>query len=77
MIVYNRILERLAQAGYTSYRLQKENILPHSTTTRIRRGTPISTDTINTICELCRCQPGDLLTWVPDKDRAIDSAGKT
>ena len=34
---------------------------------QIRAGKPITTRTIDTICELCRCQPGDLITWAPDR----------
>lgn len=68
MIVYQEILERLAAAGYTAYRLQREKLLPGSTMDRIRHNSPISTDTLDTICRLCQCQPGDLLIWVPDPE---------
>lgn len=68
MIVYNGVIEKLAQAGYSSYRIQKECLIPNSTLTRIRNDRPISTDTLDTICALLKCQPGDLLTWVPDRE---------
>lgn len=38
------------------------------TITRINAGMSVSTDTIDTVCRLCRCQPGDLLRWVPDEE---------
>lgn len=68
MIVYHEILERLAAAGYTAYKLQREKLLPGSTMDRIRHNSPISTDTLDTICRLCNCQPGELLTWEPDPE---------
>ena len=67
MIVYQGILEKLSAAGYSSYRIQKEKLIPGSTMTRIRKNGPISTETLDTICRLCRCHPGDLITWEPDK----------
>lgn len=67
MIVYNDIMERLAEAGYSAYRLQKEGIMSNSTMDRIRHNKAISTETINTICRLCQCQPGELIRYEPEK----------
>ena len=67
MIVYGNIIERLAAAGYSSYRIQKEKLLSSSTMDRIRNNAPVNTETIDTICQLCDCQPGDLLRYVPEK----------
>ena len=67
MIIYNNILGRLAENGYTSYRLVKSGLIPSSTLDRIRKGQPINTGTIDTICRLCECQPGDLLIWKQDE----------
>jgi len=65
VIVYQEILQKLAARGWTSYRLRKEKALPESVQTRIRQGQPISTDTVNKICEMLECQPGDILKWEP------------
>lgn len=65
MIVYVDIMEKLAARGFSSYRLRQEKLLPESTLTRIRNGTPINTDTIDRLCELLECQPGDILRWEP------------
>lgn len=67
MIVYQDIIGRLTDTGYTTYRIQKEKLIPNSTMTRLRKNLPISTDTLDLVCTLCQCQPGDLLKWVPDK----------
>ncbi len=63
MIVYNDILGKLKEAGYTTYRIRKENILPESVVQRLRDGRPITTDTIDAICNLLDCQPGDLISF--------------
>ena len=65
LIVYVEILEKLAAHGWTSYRLRREKALPESTLTRIRKGTPVSTETVDRLCELLECQPGDILRWEP------------
>ena len=67
MIIYGDVLKRLAQAGWSTYRLAKEHVLSPSTIDRIRNGQTISTATVDTICRLCDCQPGDILRYEPDE----------
>lgn len=68
MIVFNDILKKLADNGWSSYRLVKERVLPNSTIITLRAGRPIKTTTLDTICKLLNCQPGDLLSYVPDSE---------
>lgn len=68
MIVYHDIIGKLSENGYSSYRIQKEKLIPNSTLDRIRHNQPINTATIDTICRVCKCQPGDLISWVPDEE---------
>ena len=66
MIVYRDILGRLKQAGWSTYRMQAEKQIPNGVIIRIRAGKPITTATLDTICRLAGCQPGDILEYVPD-----------
>lgn len=66
MIVYNDVLGKLAKAGWTTYRLKKTKIIADGTISRLRHGMSVSTDTIGKICELCDCQPGDILSYIPE-----------
>lgn len=68
MIVFADIMQLLARSGWSSYRIRRERVLSEGTMTRIRNGQPITTETIDTICRLCQCQPGDLIRWVPDQE---------
>lgn len=68
MIVYVEILQRLSAAGWTAYRLSQTRTLSESTLQRLRHGGPVSTETIDVVCGLLRCQPGELLRWVPDRE---------
>lgn len=64
MIVYRNIIERLKEAGYSTYTLMKKGLIGQATLTNIRKGKPISTTTLDVICELLDCQPGDILEYV-------------
>lgn len=66
MIVYHDILGKLAACGWPTTRLQREKQISNGTIIQIRAGRPITTTTIDTICRLCGCQPGDIMTYVPD-----------
>ena len=65
MIVYNNIVERLADAGYSTYKIRKDKLLSESTMQKLRSGGTVTTETINTLCQLLDCQPGDLMAYIP------------
>ena len=54
MIVYHDPMGKLKEAGYSSYRILKEGLIPQSTTTKLRAGKPVSLETIDKICQLTR-----------------------
>lgn len=60
------ILQALKEKGFTSYRIRKEKIIGEQQMQKIRTGEIASKDTLNTICYLLNCQPGDILEYVPD-----------
>jgi len=66
MIVFVDILQLLSKNGWSTYRLIKERRISNATISRLRAHMSVSTDTIGKICSLCHCQPGDLMSWVPD-----------
>ena len=62
------ILEKLKENGYTTYRLRKDKIIGESQIQKIRNGELASKETLNTICKLLHCQPGDILEYVEEKE---------
>lgn len=72
MIVFLDVLTRLSENGWSTYRLVREKVLGNSTISRLRSGQPVTTETIDTICRLCRCQPGDIIRYVPDPENGGD-----
>ena len=60
------ILDRLRDAGYTSYRIRMEKIMGQDVLQKIRRGEVVSPANLSTICALIGCQPGDIMEYIPD-----------
>lgn len=68
MIIYKSVLQQLKSAGYNTTKLRRDKLIPESTIQRIREGKPITTETIDVICALLNCQPGDILAYVPNEE---------
>ena len=70
-ILYNKMLDMLEEKGITSYTLKKrasngESSIGQATWKKIHEGGHIDTRSIDALCALLDCQPGDLLEYVPD-----------
>lgn len=61
------VLEKLKEAGYSSYRLRKDKIIGEAQIQKIRTGEIASKETLNTVCRLLNCQPGDIMEYIPDE----------
>ena len=61
------ILEALKAAGYSTYKIRKENLLGQSTLQQLRKGELVSWANISRICRLLNCQPGDIVEYVNDE----------
>lgn len=62
------VLSALKEAGFSTYRLQKENLLSSSTIQKLKKGVVVDNHNIAKLCQLLRCQPGDILEYVPDEE---------
>lgn len=60
------ILAALKEKGYTSTRIREEKLIGQSYLQQIRHGELVSWKTIDTICRLLNCQPGDLVEFNVD-----------
>lgn len=69
MISYQKMFDLLAKYGYTSYRIRQEKIIGQGTLTKLKAGTGgIDAKSLDKLCRLLKCQPGDLMTYIPDDD---------
>jgi len=60
------IMARLKERGYSSTRIREEKLIGQSYLQQIRHGELVSWKTLDTICTLLDCQPGDLLEYVKE-----------
>ena len=60
------IMAALKEKGYPSTRIRDEKLIGQSYLQQIRHGELVSWKTIDTICKLLECQPGDILEYIPD-----------
>lgn len=62
------VMKSLKAAGYSSYKLRKDNIIGEATITKFRRKEYINFNNLNLLCRLLNCQPADIIEYVPDTD---------
>ena len=60
------VIAVLKEAGYNTNRIRKEKIMGEAMLQKIRSGQMVSWATLETICALLECQPGDLIEYVKE-----------
>lgn len=65
------ILKALSDHGYNTTKIRNDKIMSQATMQSIRQGKGITTDTINTICLILRCQPSDIIEIIPTEEEKI------
>ena len=64
------VMAELKKKGYSSTRIREEKLIGQSYLQQLRHGELVSWKILNIICTLLECQPGDLLSHVPDPEEA-------
>ena len=62
------VIATLKEAGYNTSTIRKEKIMGEAMLQKIRSGQMVSWATLETICDLLNCQPGDLIEFVRKAD---------
>ena len=60
------VLAELKKKGYSSTRIREEKLIGQSYLQQLRRGELVSWKTLDTICALLECQPGDLIEYTKE-----------
>ena len=60
------VLQSLKDAGYNTNIIRKEKIMGEAMLQKLRQGQMISWASLETICGLLDCQPGDILEYVKE-----------
>lgn len=66
------ILAKLKEQGYSSSRIRNEKLIGQSYLQQLRHGELVSWKTLDTICSLLDCQPGDLIEYVREPEAGVD-----
>lgn len=62
---YDKLFAKLKEAGISSYKIRKDNLISQASLTKMKNGTgSIDTRTLERICALLHCQPGDIMEYV-------------
>ena len=70
-IRYDKLFALLDQKGWTTYKIRKEGLIAQGTLTAMRQGRGgLSHDTIDRLCRVLGCQPGDIMEYVEDEPSA-------
>lgn len=71
-IVYTKLFALLKEKGYSTYRVRQEKLVSQGSLTAIRNGTGgLEHKTIERLCQVLDCQPGDLMEYVPEEDDTL------
>ena len=60
------VLATLKEAGYNTSTIRKEKIMGEAMLQKIRSRQMVSWATLETICDLLNCQPGDLIEYIKE-----------
>lgn len=67
---YDKLFKLLKEKGITSYRIRKENIISQAALTKMKNGEGnIDTRTLERLCAVLECQPGDIMEYIEGDDQ--------
>lgn len=66
MISYAPLFETMKRKKITSYRLEKMGF-SRATYYSIQQGNSISTNTVNQLCKLLKCEVSDIMEYIDDE----------
>lgn len=71
MISFDKLNYLMQKKEIKKYYLRKNGISP-AIVDKILSSGDVSTVTINKVCKLLNCQPGDIMEYIPDEDVKLD-----
>lgn len=64
MIVYDPLWATMAKRGATTYTLRVKYGLSHATVQRLQAGQPVTTHTLDKLCQIFDCALSDIAVYV-------------
>lgn len=64
---YDKLFRLLEEKGITTYKIRKENIISQGSLTKMKNGEGnIDTRTLERLCKVLNCQPGDIMEYIEE-----------
>lgn len=67
MIIYDKLWTMMGEKKISQYALINTYHVSAGQLSRLRKNTNVNTHTINMLCNILDCQPGDIMEFIPDK----------
>lgn len=64
---FNKLFDMLRDKGLSSTLWLRQNGIHPTTVNKLKKNEIVNTDTINKLCKLLNCQPGDIMEYVEDE----------
>ena len=68
VISYDKLWDVMKERGITQYALIKEYHVSPGQITRLKRNESVSTHTIEMFCRILKCDVGDIMQYIEDKN---------
>ncbi len=68
-VSYAKLFDLMAQKDIKKIDLRTTYKLNPKTVDSLTKNKSVTVDTIMTLCEILKCQPGDIMEYVPDEER--------
>lgn len=72
MISYEPLKKTMKEKGISSYRLEKYGF-SRATYYSIRKGNSISTNTINQLCKILKCNVSDIIEYIDEDENSPET----
>lgn len=69
-ITYSKLFELLRERGHSATYWLRQNGFHSATVNKLRKNERVNTDTLDRLCALLDCQPGDIMEYVPEDSPA-------
>ncbi len=81
MMSYDPFWKTIAEKNISTYALINHHGILPDTIQRLRKGKPITTTTLETLCDVIRCGLNDVIEYIPDEminavDQSMNSRHK-
>ena len=67
MITYYKLLDMLNRRGISKLELMEKASISRGTLAKLSKNESVSISTIDSICTVLECQPGEIMEWVKNK----------